>query len=130
MSDNAFAAAIRPQSYASSTTGVKKSVVDSTASPSRTWTAAASSPDSRPTSSGSPCPTSSPGSPASTCSSSPGGILQAHPPPWPYLVSRTDVVAALVMRTSLGAMRLAWPGEWSSGAGGAGLVQGHDDRPG
>ena len=50
MSENALAAAIRPQSYASSTTGAKKSTVLSTAVPSASRrTAAASSPWSRPT---------------------------------------------------------------------------------
>ena len=49
-------------------------------------TAAASSPSSRPTSrSRDAIPTR----PRTMSSSSPGGILQAHPPPWAYWVSRS-----------------------------------------
>ena len=89
-SDSALAAAIRPQSYGSSTTGVKKSVVATTAIPvPAIRTTAASSPSSSPTSSspaGSRGP--APSSPATAASSSPGGILQAQPPPCAYWVSR------------------------------------------
>jgi hypothetical protein len=84
-SDSAFVAAIRPQSYASSTTGVKNSVVAISAKPPSMRTAAASSPSSNP-------PTGSRGaalvSPRTTSSNSPGGILHAQPPPWAYWVSR------------------------------------------
>ena len=88
-SESAFVAAIRPQSYASSTTGVKKSTVATIAVPDSSRTTAASSPSSSPTSS-SPGPAGGcgPARPATTDSSSPGGILQAQPPPWAYCVSR------------------------------------------
>ena len=83
-SDRALAAAIRPQSYGSSTTGVKKSAVLMTACPPARRTTAASSPSSRPTiSSGEGCPTS----PATIRSRSPGAILQAQPPPCAVVVS-------------------------------------------
>src|ERR1044072_6884168 len=91
MSDSALAAAIRPQSYASSTTGVKKSVVDRIAVSPSSRTAAASSPVSSPTSSS----TSAgpvPSRPRTMSSSSPGGILQAQPPPCAYWLSRNVVV--------------------------------------
>jgi hypothetical protein len=74
---------MRPQSYGSSTTGVKKSVVAMSARPSRMRTAAASSPSSSPTTSSPSRAVDGEGmSPRTTSSSSPGGILQAHPPPW------------------------------------------------
>src|ERR687890_290249 len=87
-SDSALAAAIRPQSYGSSTTGVKKSVVDTSVLPPGIRTTAASSPASRPTSS-SPAGSTGPRpvSAATAASSSPGGILQAQPPPCAYEVS-------------------------------------------
>ena len=76
-----MAAAIRPQSYGSSTTGVKKSAVTTTAAPSVDpddgRVVAVVEPDEqvagrrgRPAQAGD-----------STASSSPGGILQAQPPP-------------------------------------------------
>ena len=84
-SDSALVAAIRPQSYASSTTGVKKSVVAISAVPPSMRTTAASSPLSSPTSSS---PTGWRGAadpnPRTTSSSSPGGILHAQPPPRAY----------------------------------------------
>src|SRR6516162_1478828 len=84
-SESALVAAIRPQSYASSTTGVKKSVVAISAMPPSMSTTAASSPLSSPTSNS---PSGSRGTdfpnPRTTSSSSPGGILQAQPPPWAY----------------------------------------------
>src|SRR5580704_3969822 len=87
MSDRAFVAAIRPNVYASSTTGVKKSAVTITAVDGPIRTTAPSSPFSTPTG------RSSPGlaGPSSfiVSSSSPGGILQAQPPPCAYWVSRT-----------------------------------------
>src|SRR5664280_29731 len=94
MSEKALAAAMRPQAYASSTTGVKKSAVASTAIPPSMRTAAASSPSSRPTSRS--CD-GTPTRPRTISSSSPGGILQAHPPPWAYWVSRV-VVRTVVTR--------------------------------
>jgi hypothetical protein len=81
-SDWALVAAMTPNVYASSTTGVKKSAVATTAWPSRSSTTAASSPCSR--------PISRPGwavagsSAATASSSSPGGILHAQPPPLAY----------------------------------------------
>src|SRR3954451_681612 len=88
---------MRPQSYASSTTGVKKSVVDRIATSPDRRTAAASSPWSRPTSSsGSAGPV--PSRSRTMSSSSPGGILHAHPPPCAYWVSR---IAVVVMMASL-----------------------------
>src|SRR4051794_16281907 len=108
MSDSALAAAIRPKVYASSTTGVKKSVVSTIPmglppAPRSIRTTAASSPSSRPTTSpaaGSTGPVAV--SPATTASSSPGGILQAQPPPCAYWVSRM-VAGAVVTGTNLGA---------------------------
>src|SRR3954468_9643765 len=92
MSESAFAAPIRPKSYASSTTAVKKSVVATTARSPSIRTTAASSPV--------PSPTSRSAlvqgvRPATTSSSSPGGILHAQPPPCAYWVRRT--VALVVM---------------------------------
>src|SRR4051794_4081606 len=87
---------MRPNVYASSTTGVKKSVVRTSPWPPGIRTTAASSPSSRPTMSsaaGAAGPVAV--SPATTASSSPGGILHAHPPPWAYWVSRM-VAGALV----------------------------------
>ncbi len=84
-SDKALAAAIRPKSYASSTTGVKKSTVLTIARFPSMRTTAASSPDSRPTSRSADVHGDRP---ASRSSNSPGGILHAQPPPWAYWVSR------------------------------------------
>src|SRR5262245_2798654 len=89
-SDSALAAAIRPQSYGSSTTGVKKSAVVRIANPPSTRTTAASSPSASPTMSSLTAPRGlAPLRPAMIDSSSPGGILHAQPPPWAYWVSRT-----------------------------------------
>src|SRR6266480_3478068 len=87
MSDRALVAAIRPKVYASSTTGVKKSAVTTTAMSGRTRTTAPSSPCSTPTISSVPGPSGI--SLATVSSSSPGGILQAQPPPRANWVSRT-----------------------------------------
>src|SRR5688500_2644068 len=103
MSDRALAAAIRPNVYASSTTGVKKSVVRTSPWPPGMRTTAASSPSSRPTTSsalGAAGPVAV--SPATTDSSSPGGILQAHPPPCAYWVNRTAGALSAVTVTNLG----------------------------
>src|SRR5215211_3152747 len=105
MSDRALAAAIRPNVYASSTTGVKKSVVSTSPWPPAIRTTAASSPSSSPTTSsalGEAGPVAV--RPATTASSSPGGILQAQPPPWAYWVSRIAGALArtVVTRTNLG----------------------------
>ena len=93
-SDSALAAAIRPQSYGSSTTGVKKSAVATIAVPPEMRTTAASSPPSSPTSRSGDRPW--PDSPATMESSSPGGILQAQPPPCAYWVSRRSPVAVML----------------------------------
>ena len=89
-SDSAFVAAIRPQSYASSTIGVKKSVVTTRARSSRTRYTAASSAVSRPTirfgSSGGVKPRTSP----KTVRRSSGESLQAQPAPWEKRVSRSS----------------------------------------
>src|SRR3712207_2722539 len=107
---------MRPQSYGSSTTGVKKSAVATIAVPPASRTTAASSPSSRPTSS-SPWPrTPGPASPATTSSSSPGGILQAQPPPWAYWVRRTASVV-VAMRGSLSRGYWLRLGGWLSGGG-------------
>src|SRR5687767_7894406 len=105
MSESAFAAAIRPNVYASSTTGVKKSVVSTSPCPPAIRTTAASSPSSRPTTSsalGVVGPVAV--SPATTASSSPGGILQAQPPPCAYWVSRI-FAGAMVTRSTVAARR-------------------------
>src|SRR3954451_10491575 len=94
---------MRPQSYGSSTTGVKKSAVTTTARSALIRTTAPSSPFSSPTSR-SPVPVAAPeftgpaGRPASTDSSSPAGILHAHPPPEAYWVSRRVVVVVTGLR--------------------------------
>ena len=93
-SDKAFAAAIRPQSYGSSTIGVKKSVVSTSArSPSRRSTAA-SSPSAAPMSR-SPAAGPGPGPvkpagpiEANSSSSLASGSLHAHPAPGDSEVSR------------------------------------------
>ncbi len=101
-SDSALAAAIRPKVTASSTTGVKKSAVATTARSPEMRTTAASSPCSMPMSRSPPLASGI--SRATASSSSPGGILQAQPPPWAYWVSRTPVT--LVMPCTLCSDRL------------------------
>ena len=90
MSENAFVAAIRPNVYGSSTSGVKKSIVCTTASSSEMRQTAASSRPVWPTRrSGA----SNAGSAASTSRSEPAGSLHAQPAPWESWVSRTAAVA-------------------------------------
>src|SRR3954452_17134941 len=92
---------MRPNVYASSTTGVKKSVVRTSPWPPGIRTTAASSPSSRPTTSsaaGAAGPVAV--SPATTASSSPGGILHAHPPQWAYWVSRMFAGALVTVAES------------------------------
>ena len=85
MSEIALVAAIRPNVYGSSTSGVKKSSVLTTARSSETRQTAASSSVSLPTSSsGARTPI---WAPLSTWESSPAGSLQAHPAPWDSCVS-------------------------------------------
>ena len=86
MSDSALVAAIRPNVKASSTTGVKKSAVTTTANVGLTRTTAPSSPFSTPTIRSVPGPSGTRA--ASVSSNSPGGILHAQPPPRAYCVSR------------------------------------------
>jgi hypothetical protein len=86
MSESAFAAAMRPNQYGSSTTGVKKSTVSTIAWPASSFQTAASSRVS--------CPTRALGSSVfgrrrRTCARSAGRILQAQPAPWLRDVSRT-----------------------------------------
>src|SRR5919204_546367 len=76
---------MRPQSYASSTIGVKKSIVATRARPSASSTTAASSPVSEATRT-SPDGAGS-DSPPSTRSSCSGPSLHPHPAPWLKLVS-------------------------------------------
>src|SRR6185503_8867585 len=90
MSENAFVAAIRPNVYGSSTSGVKKSIVCTTASSSEIRQTAASSRPSWPTMS---CADSTRGSPASTSRSDPAGSLHAQPAPCESSVRRTVSVA-------------------------------------
>src|SRR5690242_894612 len=120
MSDSAFVAAIRPQSYGSSTTGVKKSVVSTSAGPpSGLAITAASSPESSPTSSspyasGTAAPTCNP---ATTASSSPGGILHAQPPPCAYCVRRVRVVRVSPGEAAAMPIQSLSPGNGSPGDG-------------
>ena len=86
MSENALAAAMRPKTNGSSTTGVKKSTVSTMASVEDSRYTAASSRVS--------CPTRAHGSwvrgrRRRTCARSAGRILQAQPAPWDSVVSRT-----------------------------------------
>src|SRR6476661_1970625 len=92
MSENAFVAAIRPNVYGSSTSGVKKSIVCTTASSSEIRQTAASSRPSWPTIS---CAESTRGRPASTSRSEPAGSLHAQPAPCESSVRRTVSVAIL-----------------------------------
>src|SRR5919106_5719463 len=85
MSENALAAAIRPKSYASSTTGVKKSTVATTArSGARRNTAASSRVAASTRIRGS----FAIGTWRKTCVNSAGPSLQAQPAPWEYAVRR------------------------------------------
>src|SRR5688500_5932384 len=134
MSDRALAAAIRPNVYASSTTGVKKSVVSTNPWPPAIRTTAASSPSSRPTTSsalGEAGPVAV--SPATTASSSPGGILQAQPPPCAYWVSLI-FAGAMVTRSTVAARRDPGdPGRFHQEAPmlplGSGAAAGEHDQP-
>src|SRR6185437_4641914 len=109
MSEKAFVAAIRPNVYGSSTSGVKKSIVCTTASSSETRHTAASSRLSWPTIS---CSAETCGIPASTSRSEPAGSLHAHPAPWESSVRRTVSVATRPVYASHEGerVRLARPG--------------------
>ncbi len=85
-SESAFVAAILPQSYGSSTIGVKKSSVATSAWPSGSRTTAASSPVSAATSTS--APSSGSERVPSTVSRSAGPSLHPHPAPWLKDVSR------------------------------------------
>src|SRR4051794_27474456 len=112
MSEKAFVAAIRPNVYGSSTSGVKKSMVCTTASSSDTRHTAASSSVSFPTMS---CAEATCGIPASTSRSEPAGSLHAQPAPWESWVRRTVSVATRPVYASheRQGMRLAPP--WAVG---------------
>src|SRR5262245_37021329 len=84
MSLTALAAAIAPNAQGSSTMGVKKSTVETSARSSEIRQTAASSPVVAPTST---LGSESAGSAPSTCPSSAGLSLQAQPAPWLYSVS-------------------------------------------
>src|SRR5712671_892480 len=89
-SDSALAAAIRPQSAGSSTIGVKKSVVSTSARSSSRRSTAASSPSAAPTSR-SPAAgpmAGAPSRPANSASSLASGSLHAQPAPGDSEVSR------------------------------------------
>src|SRR5918995_780982 len=96
-SESAFVAAIRPQSYGSSTMGVKKSVVTTRARSSRRrYTAASSavsSPTSRLASASVPTGASKPRTSPSTVRRSAGDSLHAQPAPCEKRVRRTGSVA-------------------------------------
>src|SRR5436305_7463902 len=96
MSDMAFAAAIRPKVYGSSTIGVKKSIVVTRAMSSEIRHTAASSSDSLPTSSSGG--RAAAGIAASTSESEPAGSLHAHPAPWESSVSRIWVATGAAYR--------------------------------
>src|SRR5436305_6993867 len=96
MSDMAFAAAIRPKVYGSSTTGVKNSIVVTRAMSSEIRHTAASSSDSLPTSSSGG--RAAAGIAASTSESEPAGSLQAQPAPWESSVSRICVATEAAYR--------------------------------
>src|SRR5476649_216840 len=99
MSDSALVAAMRPKSYGSSTIGVKKSVVATSAWLSFSRYTAASSLDSVPTSSS--FGRLRIGVAASSSVSTPGAILQPQPPPWLNWVSRKDASAGAFMTVDL-----------------------------
>ena len=88
-SEIAFAAAIRPKSYGSSTSGVKKSTVCTSARSALSANTAASSAVAGPTSTrGSPTA----GSPSTIGSSSAAGSLQPQPAPCERALSAADAI--------------------------------------
>src|SRR2546425_8831371 len=93
MSDSALVAAMRPKSYGSSTIGMKKSVVATTACSSFRRYTAASSLVSIPTSSAGS--RNGRGTLARISVSAAGAILQPQPPPDVKLVNRTSDIAHL-----------------------------------
>src|SRR6266568_127245 len=99
MSESALAAATRPQSRASSTIGVKKSVVSTSARSSSSRSTAASSPSAAPTSRSPLAPPSPWPTVDISSSSAPSGSLQAQPAPWESEVRR--IVPVSVMRCSV-----------------------------
>src|SRR5487761_2345415 len=99
MSDSALVAAMRPKSYGSSTMGVKKSVVATSACVSFNRYTAASSLASVPTSSA--FGSARIGVAASSSVSTPGAILQPQPPPWENWVRRNGASAGVFLATLL-----------------------------
>src|SRR6201996_5639127 len=93
MSESALAAAIRPKSNGSSTIGVKKSTVWTSARSSLSANTAASSPDAEPTSS---CGSSDTGNPRTIGRRSAAGSLQPQPAPCDREVSATVAMPASV----------------------------------
>src|SRR5437899_11079430 len=93
MSYGALVAAMHPKSYGSSTIGMKKSVVATTACPSFRRYTAASSPVSIPTSSAGS--RNWRGTLARISVSAAGAILQPHPPPCDKVVNRTSDIGHL-----------------------------------
>src|SRR6266571_326412 len=92
MSENAFAAAMRPKSYGSSTMGVKKSTVATIARSGATWMTAASSRLEASTRIRGSVAT---GTWRKTCASSAGPSLQAQPAPCEKRVNRIAVMGAV-----------------------------------
>jgi len=86
MSEKAFVAAIRPNVYGSSTSGVKKSIVWTTASSSEIRHTAASSPVAEPTRSSGAVAA---GRPRTIGSRAEAGSLHPHPAPCESEVSAT-----------------------------------------
>src|SRR5437870_10198066 len=91
MSDRAFAAAMRPKSYGSSTMGVKKSTVATIARSGASWMTAASSRVEASTRIRGSVAT---GTWRKTCANSAGPSLQAQPAPCEKRVNRIAVMGA------------------------------------
>src|SRR6266496_1483327 len=115
MSESALAAATRPQSRASSTIGVKKSVVSTSARWSSSRSTAASSPSAAPTSRSPFAPPNASPTVDISSSSALSGSLQAQPAPCESEVRR--IVPVSVMRCSL--MDRGDDGGRAAGQGGA-----------
>ena len=98
-SDTALVAAIAPHARASSTTGVKKSVVTTSARSASSFQIAASSPVA--------VPTSSSGRVfgvrlRNTSTNRPGSSLHAHPAPWLYSVRRFAIAVDIGNKLVIG----------------------------
>ena len=101
-SDSAFAAAIRPQSAGSSTIGVKKSVVSTSARSSSRRNTAASSPSAAPMSRSPAAGLAAPPMLANSASSLASGSLHAQPAPGDSEVSRGAWVWSAVIFATVG----------------------------